>query len=463
MKRSDKVLALFALFLQISCGTQQQTDLLTSSKLSDTVIIKEVNVFNGKDEQLEFGQDIRIESGIITALGPNLSIPANAQVIEGKGKTVLPGLIDAHVHLSGSGAVPWANQSADVARNLSAYLYAGVTTVYDLGGLGNDLEKAVEKVNQQKWLGPTIYHTHIPITVKNSHPIPLTEVMLPWPLKKMVNALAPTIDQTEEAPDLIADYLKYQVDYVKVVCDQIPPGSPQMTYEQLKAVIDAAHAQDKKVFVHIGSPQNALTAIKAGADVLAHGVWRGKLTEAQADSIAQSRVPVIYTLAALQNVHHIHEGSYEPTKLDQYLVSEKVLGPVSGIRGKDVEQEPVMFHFFEDVTRHHPHLEHNFKLLLQKGARMHVGTDSNLPGTYAGSTYIQELQALQKWGMTPFEILKAATYGNAHLFLDQPDFGSIEVGKKADLLLVEGNPLENVATVTQLIEVIRDGQRIKKN
>ncbi|MCR9155202.1 MAG: amidohydrolase family protein [Bacteroidetes bacterium] len=431
-------------------------NLLVSDAASQTILIQGVDIFSGRDSVIIRHKDVLIANGFIKSIKDRIEARSDYTLIKGKGKTLMPGLIDSHVHLSGSGAVPWDNQKANIHYNLQAYLYAGITTIYDLGGLAGDLEKIANKLENQELIGPSVFHTHIPITVKNSHPIPLTEVMLFWPLKNMVNSISPTIDKPSEAAKLIEKYVGKNTDYVKVICDQIPPGSPQMTFEQLEALVQEAHKVHQKVIVHIGSPENAITAIKAGADVLAHGVWRGKLSLDQAQFIANSKVPIIYTISGFKNVAEIHHGEFEPNDLDKKLVPKKVLDPVTGAKGMDVHCQEVMHEFFEDVAAHSTYWEHNFKLLYQMGAPILVGTDSNLPGTYAGSTYFQELTELKNYGMSNFDILYGATYGNAVLFLDKPNFGSVEENQKADLLLLKGNPIEN-------LEILRDPQYIFKS
>ncbi len=455
--------SIFSFFL-ISCTNHYTKQLVKVGDNTLPILIKNVNIFNGKDSVVLVNKDIIIENGLIKTITSNF-IPKNKKVfktIDGKGKTIIPGFIDAHVHLSGSGSVPWENISANEVYNLAAYLYSGITTVYDLGGMASDLKKLATKVENNELLGPTIYHAHIPITVKNGHPIPLTKELLGWPLRSLVNTISPTIKKKEDTEKVITNYLKKEVDYVKIICDQIPIGSPEMSFDLLKSLINEAHKKGAKVFVHIGSPQNAVDATKAGADVLAHGVWRGKLTVEQATIIADSKIPMIYTLAAFQNVNSIHKGTYLPNEYDKLLVPETILNPVTGKNGLDVKNQKVMGAFFSDVTDKSPFWLDNFKLLKSKNVPMIIGTDSSLPGTYAGSTYFQEMDALKEFGLSNFEILTGATYLASKLFLDNPDFGIITEGKKANILLINGNPLEDLTLIKNPETIIKNGKIIVK-
>lgn len=439
--------------------------LIKKSSSKQAILIKEVSIFNGKDKEISAPQDVLLEQGIIKKIGSNLKVADERtyKIIDGSNKTLMPGLVDAHVHISGSGAVPWKNIAANEAYNLSAYLYSGITTVYDLGGIASKLHKLAKQVEDGTVLGPSFYHCHIPMTIKNSHPIPLTQEMLFWPLSALINQVAPTIDAIEKAPKVIAKYLKQKgVSYVKLTSDQIPVGSPEMSFEQIQALTEEAHKKNRKVFIHIGSPENAVNAAQAGVDIIAHGVWRGKLTEAQADQIAACKIPVIYTLAGFQNVAQIYEGKYIPNELDRLLVPNAILDPVSAQKGLDVKKKEVMGAFFETVHTNRPYWRNNFQLLKDRGVRIIVGTDSSLPGTYAGASYFQEIDALKDFGLSNFEILSGATYYSSKLFLENPDFGLVEEGKKANLLLLNGNPLLDLELVKQPEMILLKGDIIER-
>lgn len=464
MKTKTTVLLFISVLVLLGCKDYYTKELIKKSDNTYPILITEVNIFNGKDSALILNKDVVIENGLIKDI-TNHFIPIknkSYKTINGKGKTLMPGLIDAHVHLSGSGCIPWKNVKANEKYNLSAYLHSGITTIYDMGGMASGLEKLSKKVEKGELLGPYIYHSHIPMTIKNSHPIPLSKEMLGWYLKPFIGFISQTINNVEEAKKLIEKYTNRKVDYVKIICDQIPPGSPEMPFPLLKALIDESHKKGYKAFVHIGSPENAVNAVKAGADVLAHGIWRGKLTPEQADIIANSKVPVIYTLAAFKNVNSINKGEYIPNKYDTLLVPKIILDPVTKWNGLGIKNKPIMNAFFNDVTSKSPYWLDNFKLLHSRNVTILVGTDSSLPGTYAGSTLLQEIDALKEYGMTNFEILSGATYLPSKLFLKNPDFGIVEKGKKANLLLINGNPLKNLELVKTPETILMNGNIILK-
>lgn len=443
------------------CSDVYHMKRFASQSEKEVVLIQDVNVFVGEDAQLLKHQSVWISNGVILSVSRFEHDTINLKpdtIIQGAGKYLMPGLVDTHVHLSGNGAVPWKKVKPDVAYNLEAYLSAGITTVYDLGGLSKSLEKWQQKVLEGNVIGPTIYHTHIPISPPGGHPIPLTQQMVSFPLKGLIEKLSPTIDAAEEAGKLLDQYVKQDIDYVKVICDAIPPGTPEMSGDVLAAVVSASHARGYKVFAHIGSPQNAIDAVRAGADVLAHGVWRGKLTDDQAKEIAASKIPIIYTVSGFQNVAHIHHGEFQPSELDKHWVPSEVLDPVTGEQGTTVHDQETMNDFFKDAAQNAEHWLHNFQALYQHGAVIMVGTDSSLPGTYAGSTYHQEMELLSEMGMYNIDILLGATSRAAALLGAESGFGKVKAGLRAELLLLNDNPLSNLTTLQQPTCILHQGK-----
>ena len=438
-------------------------DLIKVEKPTTPILIQNVSIFDGVNENLLHQKDVLIEKDRIKKISDTGSINAeNAQLIDGSGKTLMPGFIDSHVHVTGSGAVPWNNKKGNTQYNLDAYLYAGITTLYDLGGMASQLKKLSSKLRSGEMRGPNLFHTHIPITIKNSHPIPLSRLFLPGFMGFLANLVFPTIQKESDAKKIIRKMRTRGVNYIKIVCDKIPPDSPEMPFKLMKALVDEAHAEGFKVFVHIGSVSNALRAVEAGTDILAHGIWRDRLTEEQADKIAASGVKIIYTLAGFVNVDKINNGAFTPTEQDRKLVPCCVLEAVENEKGKMVNGRKVIGDFFQNVSDHRPHWEHNFDLLRKRNVPILVGTDSNLPGTYAGATYYQEMYELSRFGLSNYLILKGATSENAKLFQTNPDFGMIAEGKRADLLLLAENPLEKLDTIEKPVQIISGGRLIHK-
>ena len=147
MKILNKILLFLSVLFLFGCKDYYTKKLVEKSDNTFPVLITGVNIFNGKDSTLILNKDVLVENGFIKNITDHF-IPVKGKsyiTINGKGKTLMPGLIDAHVHLSGSGSVPWENVKANEAYNLSAYLHSGITTVYDMGGMASGMEKLSKK------------------------------------------------------------------------------------------------------------------------------------------------------------------------------------------------------------------------------------------------------------------------------------------------------------------------------
>lgn len=435
--------------------------LATEQSVGGRYVIRDVRVFDGVDTLLHEHQDVWIENGKIASVAPTgQPIPDGTKQIEFKGQdvTLLPGFVDAHVHLTASGSVPWAPVRGDIRQNAAACLDAGITTVYDLGGVAKKLEAADQKIASGKWHGPRIYHTHSPITTPGGHPIPAIQALLPKAAAGVVLKLIPQVGKPEEAAAAVDRVMKEGVDYIKVICDSFSPGLPEMGENVLKALIDVSHERGQRVFVHIGSAENALSAVRCKADIIAHGPFRSRLTADQARVIGGSGIPMIYTYAACKGAAEITEGRLQPDELDHRFVGECILGPATGEQGKQFGEAPVLGGFGHEVLKHAPYQQENVRLLHAAGQRFLIGTDSPLPGAYVGSGFHHEMELLHRAGVPVGEVLLGATSWAAQALMDKPDFGTVKAGMRADLVIVRGNPMADIHVTSDLQMVIQAGR-----
>jgi imidazolonepropionase-like amidohydrolase len=461
MKRILLLLGLLIVFS--SCKRSIYRKLIALEGKPPKLTVLNVDIFNGKDSVLQKAQDVFIEEGRISMIAPAGEKSSEGyETIEGKGKVLMPGLIDAHVHLGSNAEVPWERVKTNIRHNLHAYLYAGIITIYDLGGYAKDTQKYSKNQREGHLIAPEIFFTHSPVTVPGGHPIPVMSEMAEWPINKMVPKAIVQIEKKEDAVDILDKYEKMEVDYLKIIAEDLPPASPVISYELMKTLTDEAHQRGYKVFVHIATPQQALMAIRAGADVLAHGIIRERLSEEEAREIAESQVPIIYTIAAFKNVSRMGNGDYQPTELDKEITPDVILDAVSGEQGKKIREYESMKQFHEELDENAQNWEHNVKLLNRYEAKFIMGTDSPLPGSYPGSGLHQEMQLLHSYGLSNFQILTGATSRSAKLFLDNPDFGTVEEGQKANLLLLKGNPLEDLKATQEIEQLILEGKLIRR-
>ena len=437
------------------CGDDAPTAVLDPLRDQRIVDVRVVDGLGGVAEH----QDVLLQGGRIVSVGPTGSGggPA-AEQIAGAGMTLLPGFIDAHTHLGGVGAALGDFQLPTPERNLEAWLRAGVTTVYDLGGrLELNLDFAA-RTAAGTLAGPRIFTAGKSITARGGHPIPAAKAFLPWPLSAGAGALVIQVDGPEDAEAAVADAAKGGSALIKILSDSLPPGAPELSPETVGALVAAAHARGLPAFVHVGTEAEALVAARAGADVLAHGIYRGGLSAAGAAEIAALGVTVIPTLTGFLDTAAMSEGAWLPTPLDASLGWEPLYAPILGDGGKAFGAEPTLGAFARGIDRD---MGAGVSLMYQAGVPLLVGSDAPIAAVYAGSAYHRELVRLVACGIPPLEVLSMATGRAARLLVAEPDFGAIGPGMVADLVLVEGDPTQDIRAASNIVGVWRQGRQVR--
>ena len=260
---------------------------------------------------------IVIRGSKIGAIGPPSVIPANAQVIDLTGKTLLPGLIDAHIHIGGSGggsADPREFTPAAVENSLLSYLKFGVTSIYDMAahpGL-NDMKSALDT---GELVGPRLYGNGFGITAPGSHPIRLiTELGL-------LDYLGPfyfQVDSVADAEEAVRRISAEQVDGVKLFHSRVEAGTTRFDADMdklrpdiLHTLIDEAHARSLKVYAHTSFPSEAREIVEAGGDVIVHSIHMAETGALDVfELMAERDVAYIPTLAVFEGGYTMKPGSF---------------------------------------------------------------------------------------------------------------------------------------------------------
>lgn len=430
------------------------------------VLFHDVTVFTAAHPGVDAGQDVLVEGGRIREVRATAPLPAPSDdllVVEGTGRTLLPGFVDAHTHLTGSGAALWSPVTPSPRHNFEAWLYAGVTTIYDLGGVPDDVKDAVALLDRGEAPGPRVRFTLLHGTGPGAHPIPLAQAVTPFPFHYAVPFVVPQLDDAESAEAFVADVQKGGGHFVKLVYDRLPKDAPRMDPSVLRLAVEAAHRRGLKVFVHIGTAEEAVEACEAGADVIAHGPYRSAVSDEQARRWGSRGCPVIYTLTGWHAIHAMSQGSFEPEPLAREITPPEILDPVTGARARERPESPLYADLEDTVTTWHSAWADNVKKLHAAGVPFLVGTDSPLTGSYPGSSFHTELRLLAEAGIPLEDLLLGATSRAAHVLEDDPEFGTVEVGKVADLVLVEGDPLADITVSQNLVLVLREGRPIDRH
>lgn len=386
-----------------------------------------------------------IEGNRIAAVGPadKVAIPDNAHVIDTSGKTMLPGLIDAHVHVDLIGHGDYDRYykflggmaRLDEVMPIAAahMLRAGVTSAIDLGTPFRILDLR-RRIEAGEIPGPRL-------TVSGPW---ITRVFIegvPDAYQIMITSPQDAARRTDELIDKGADVIKVWVG---------------LTLEDYRAVVARAHARGVKVHAHLYDPRAIRDAIDAGVDVFQHvgSAKNPPYDEALVLEIAHRNIPVVQTIA--------HRIWVYPATL---AFPERLTNPVLA---KDMPADIYAefldsfenFHrlsYFRDTGTEIRRAKAAAGQFIAVSARMGVGTDAASPLNFHTEAMWREMAALVESGMTPLQVISAATKTNAEIIGNFDRLGSLEPGKLADILVVEGNPLANIENLGRVVFVVRNG------
>ena len=372
---------------------------------------------------------VLVEGSVIRAVGANIAKPAGALVVDATGKTLLPGLIDSHTHTLGT----------DPLKQAPVF---GVTTDLDMF----TQPQLATSVRNQKREGKLpdsadLRSSGFLATAPGGHG---TEYGI----------AVPTLTKPEEAQAWVDARLAEGSDYIKAVYDDAleygrPQPTPTLSKEILKAVAEAAHQRGKLIVVHIGTLQQAEDAIEAGADGLAHLFVGAKSSPDFGKLAASHHIFVVPTLTVLQTIC----GTPFDSELADDPRLKPFLPPAEAAMMKRSFQMPVKIG-----------CEGAYEAVRQLSAAqvpILAGTDVGNPGTTQGASLHGEMELLVRAGLTPVQALRAATSAPAAAFhLD--DRGQIAPGKRADLVLVSGDPTADIRATRDIAAVWLAGHAIDR-
>jgi imidazolonepropionase-like amidohydrolase len=380
----------------------------------------------------------------------DFSLPAGARVYDLHGKTILPGLVDLHTHLGADGCFTGTMGESRLRRELRADLSSGVTTVLDLGSLP---WLAAERIRSQNdgWDGPEILLAGPMITAPGGHPTAA---------EGRLSAMTARVSNEKEARLAVARIADGGADVIKAVLEPGGYGGmsakPSLDARELAAIAEEAHARGLRLFVHVSTVESAKMALDAGADVLAHVPIRGKFAGTDLPRrLAAEGIPVLSTLSAFEGYYRLLD---EPGYLDSPAVVAAVDPEVlDGCRGADVVSFADGNPFTTFAREQFETARQNIAALRAAGAPLALGTDSGNLLVFHGPAVRRELTLLVTAGLSPSEAIDAATERAADA-LGRTDLGAIRPGRRADLLVVDGNPAQHIEDLDKIEIVIRAGR-----
>lgn len=418
------------------------------------LLIREVSVFDGR--VMLRNQDVLIEGEDISAIGTTgtLGIAGSIAEIAGSGRTLLPGLVDSHAHLFSAGQRGGVPPSADAIAQ--AFLFAGVTTILVAAG-GDEVQDLNDRREEGQTLTPHLHHAGPGLTAPDGHPIPLLQSMLPWPMSWLMVRSIPVAASAQDAEIQVSKIVDdVSPEFVKIIFDDLPPGSPHLSEEALDGAIQAAWKRGVRPVVHASSSADAIAAAEKGAALLMHIPQQDVLTDVQIRRLAATKVPVVTTVRLISASRELSRRGAIPIEaatIAPDMLQDWIDNPEWDLEG-----------FSEEVDHNNAlatqNTETNFKKLLAAGVPLLVGTDSGVHGVFPGASIHSEIQTLVRLGMEPIAALRAATSTPARFLDPEGTFGRIIPGQRADLLLVVGDPSVEIETLSKVEAVFLSGRRL---
>jgi imidazolonepropionase-like amidohydrolase len=425
-----------ALLLAASSVVAQQSAPAATPK---PIVLKAARLFDGTSDTIIRNGAVVVQGNRIVSAGVNLAIPANAQVIDLGDVTLLPGLIDAHVHLTEENGDNYylqyfqnmMRQPAEQAILSTTFarktIDAGFTTVRNLGA-GDYIDVGLRNAINNGWVvGPRMLVAVHAIGATAGH-----GDSDPVPPSKGIPSLGP-IDGVCNGPAECRAAVRYQIKYGADVIKFMPSGgvlslsdpvdAPELSQEEMNAIVEEAHHWGRKVAAHCHGDAAARMAVMAGVDSIEHGSF------IKPETLSMMRDKGIYLVPTLL------AGDWLSERLDKFPPAIAMKAKAAVAARSDM-----------------------FRNALKLGVKIAFGTDSAVsPHGLNG----REFALMTGLGMTPAAALHSATTVGAAL-LGVDDRGTLAAGKLADIIAVPGNPLDDIKVMERVSFVMKDGEIVKR-
>jgi len=406
---------------------------LAGPATAGTVYIKAARLLDVASGKYIANPLLTVTDGKVEAVSSGAKAPDGAEVVDLSGLTVLPGLIDMHVHLDGRPEYGGYNslQFADTfwtvigAANAKKMLDAGFTTVRNVGDQHFDvlgLDEAIE----EGWVpGPRIVNANYALGATGGH---CDETFLP----PSFEAKSPGVgDGPEELRKRVREMKKYGAEVIKICATGgvfsrgDTPGQQQLTLEEMKAIADEAHMGDLKVAAHAHGAAGIKTAILAGIDTIEHA----SLIDDEGIRLAKEHGTWL--------VMDIFNTEYT-----------QATGKANGVLEENLAKDREIAQIQRD----------NFRKAFKAGAKMAFGTDA---GVMPHETAAGQFRIMVQYGMTPLDAIRAATLNAADALGQKGKVGTLEPGAWADLVAVSGDPLADITVLEHPAKVMKGGTLVE--
>ncbi|HNR90917.1 MAG TPA: CIA30 family protein [Dokdonella sp.] len=390
--------------------------------------IRDVRVFDG--EQMIERASVVVRDGLIAHVGPDVPIADGIAVVDGRGRTLLPGLIDAHVHA-------WGEAQRDALR-------FGVGTEIDMHGDASRLPALkAQRASLREGAAADLWAAGTAVTAPGGH-------------GTQYGFTIPTLAPGDDVRAFVDARVDEGADFIKLIVEDLgvysgAPKWPTLAATQVATAIEAAHARGRIAVVHVSRQVDALVAIRSGADGLAH-VFVDETVGAELVAEMKARDAfVVPTLSVTAQGSGDGDGSslVADARLKPFLSSAQAnsLGARIEVIARDAGFRDRAFA--------------SVRALNAAGVTILAGTDAGNPGTAHGASLHGELELLVRAGLSPAEALAAATALPARRF-GMTDRGRIAPGLRADLVLVDGNPLDDITATRAIAMAWKSGHAVTR-
>jgi imidazolonepropionase-like amidohydrolase len=385
------------------------------------LIITEANLIDGKSDEVKKNSYVVIKDGLIEEVGEGKPCAKSEDiVVSAEGCTIIPGFIDAHVHLVWDGGPdpnkiikgqPEAFVTTIAVKNAQHLLRLGITTVRDVGAPGNVSLSIAKAVKAGYIFGPTVIAAGPPICMTGGH----------------CHDICFEADGPEQVRHAARAILKNHADLIKVMAtggiytEGEEPGSAQLSVDEIKAAVEEAHKRNKKVASHAEGLEGIRNSLDAGVDTIEHGIY--------ADEVCLQRM--------------VDQGTY--------------LIPTITTMRKNAEGGDGLIPSFA-VEKAKKVVDVHFKTLekaIKMGVKIVTGTDCGAPCN-PPECYFEELKHMKEAGMTSMEVIKASTSVAAEA-LGLENTGCIKPGFVADFIVIEGDPMLDLNILDNIRQVFKKG------
>jgi imidazolonepropionase-like amidohydrolase len=426
LRRDWLLFSIFVLTLAILCPAMWGQAGAAGAK---TIVIRAGRLLDVKTGKTLTNQTIVIQGDKIASVGADAQIPAGAQVIDLSNATVLPGLIDAHTHLTMNPNFGYSMLANSVARqaligahNARVTLEAGFTTVRNVGAFNYSDVALRDAINAGDVPGPRMLVSGPPLSITGGH---CDNNLLPFEDHATNPGVA---DGVEAVQHKTREIIKYGADLIKicatggVLSHGDNPQASQYTLEEMKAIVADAHRLGRKVAAHAHGAQGIVWASEAGVDSIEHGSYIDDAGIAEMKKDGAYLVPTLYLM-------------------DWFFENAEKIGTPAELIAKGREVMPAA--------------RKNVARAFAAGVKVGFGTDA---AVYPHGLNAHEFAVMVKLGLSPLAAIQAATVNDADLLGWSDKIGTIEAGKFADIVAVDGDPLADVTTLERVKFVMKGGE-----